>query len=136
MPNYTMQNCVEFVSQTIFHRCVVDIILCTICFVCGILCGKILMYSHHKKHFLKQKQMIGYLHRGIVIQLKGVISKLKHYNNKKNNRWHFNRNFTGYFTRTTKTRTMWNSTSIMMSGKLTVWWNKFKTVEIESRGIN
>lgn len=135
-----MQNCAEIVSQTIFHRCVVDIILlplllCTICIICGILCGKtiVLMYSYHKKHFLKQKQMIGYLHRGIVVQLKGVVSKFKHYNNKKNNRWHFNRNFTGYFTRTTTMRTMWNTTSIMMSGKLTIWWNKLKTVEIESR---
>lgn len=131
MPNYTMQYCAEIVSQTIFHRCV-DIILLvvlyTICIVCGILCGKILhdlMYSYNKKYQLKQKQMIGHLHRGIVVQLKGVHSKFKHYNNKKNNCWHFNRIFTGYFTRTTATtRTMWNTTSIMMSGKLTIWWNK------------
>lgn len=119
-----MQYCAEIVSQTIFHHRVVDIILlplllCTICFVCGNLCKKIvdLMYSFNKKHQLKQKQMIGHLHRGIVVQSQGVISKFKHYNNKKNNRWHFNRIFTGYFTRTTTMRTMWNTTSIMMSGK-------------------
>lgn len=123
-----MQYCAEIVSQTIFHRHrVVDIILlpllllCTICIICGILCGKIvdLMYWYNKKHQLKQKQMIGHLmHRGVVVQFKGVNSKFKHYNNKKNNCWHFNRNFTGFFTRTTTTmRTMWNTTSIMMSGK-------------------
>lgn len=118
-----MQNCAEIVSQSISQRCAVDIIvlllLCTICIVCGILCGKIvdLMYSYNKKYQLNQKQMIGHLHRGIVVQLKGVHSKFKHYNNKKNNRWHFNRCFTDYFTRATTTRTMWNTTSIMMSGK-------------------
>lgn len=130
-----MQHCAEIVFQTIFHRssivsvvhhCIdiilVLLVLCTICFVCGVLCAKIvdLMYSFDQAHLLNQNQMIGHLHRGIVVQLKGVISKFKRYYNKKNNRWHFNRIFTGNISTTTSSttmRTMWNNTSIMMSGK-------------------
>lgn len=120
MSNYTMQYCVDSALQTHFHHCV-DIIwslLYRICVVCGIYCAKIgdLMYSFHKSHLLKQNQMIGHLHRGRVVHLKGVISKFKRYNNKTNNRWHFNRIFTGEIQTTTMT-TMWNQTSAMMSGK-------------------
>lgn len=124
-----MQYCAEIVLQTILHRssiqsvihhCIDTIVLllllCTICSICCVLCPKIvdLMYSYNKTHLLNQKQMIGHLHRRY--QFKGVVSKFKrYYNNKKNIRWqHFNRIFTGDIT---KTRTMWNNTSIMMSGK-------------------
>lgn len=125
-----MQNCAEIVLQTIFHRssilsvihhCIGTIVLllllCTICIVCGILCSQIvdLMYSYNKTDLLNQNQMIGHLHHR-VDQFKGVFPKFKrYYNNKKNNRWHFNRIFTGDITRTSST--MWNNTSIMMSGK-------------------
>lgn len=129
-----MQYCAEFVLQTIFHctsilsvvhHCV-DIILllllasslCQICRGCGIYCEKIvdLMYSFHKSYLLNKNQMIGHLHCGVVVHSKGaVISKFKRCNNKKNNRWHFNRIFTGEIHTTTMT-TMWNNASIMMSG--------------------
>lgn len=121
MPNYTMQYCAEIVMRTHFHHCVdiILLLLCQICAVCGNYCVKIvdLMYSFKKLHLLKQNQMIGHLHRSGVAHVKGVISKFKRCNNKKNNRWHFNRIFTGEITTTTTMTTMWNNASIMMSGK-------------------
>lgn len=136
-----MQYCAEIVLKTIFHQTsivsrvhhCVDIILvlllalllCRICRVCGIYCEKIagLMYSFHKTHLLKRNQMIGHLHRGVVHSKGVVISKFKRSNNKKNNRWHFNRIFTGQIQTSTVAAattmtTMWNNAVVMMSGKL------------------
>lgn len=116
-----MQHCAGLIIsypskiQSVICACI-QIILWTVSIYCGIICEKIsdLMYSYKLRLLKKKHQMYGHLH---CVHLKGVGFMCKHLNNKKNFRWHSNHFVCGVTRNTTTTRNMWNTLSIIMSGK-------------------
>lgn len=115
-----MQHCIgQIISypskiQSVICVCI-QVILWTVAIYCVIICGKIsdLMYSMKLRLRAKKHQMYGHLH---CVNLRSGHYLRKHFNNKKNFRWHFN-HFVCGTTSTSTTKNMWNTMSVIMSGK-------------------